>query len=286
MVDLSRALAVRARSAADVVCRPFRRGSRTVHMAPERGIGFGNYLYLLFDAYRRQERGADYRALAHRIMEPWLANIPEASDKFCVRPRDLRFSDRRDPWTLKLSDRFGVDFSREELHSFVSEYLLPLTGGGEPCDDTVLVNVRRGDYYSNPYVRGTYGFDIPAYLQPALEEAAQFGDIGSLTVVSDGIDWCRVRLDGLLRGFSPNITYVPSSESPQENFRRVSSARRLIGTNSSFSYWGGYLSDVLYEDRNHVIMPWFHARLAGGPGAHQLDPHWTVVRDIPGGWDS
>ena len=48
---------------------------------------------------------------------------------------------------------------------------------------------------------------------------------------------------------------------PHEHFRALASARRLIITNSTFSYWGAYVSNVRYGD-NHglVYAPWFHRR--------------------------
>lgn len=58
-------------------------------------------------------------------------------------------------------------------------------------------------------------------------------------------------------------------------------------TNSTFSYWCAYISNVLHRDNYaEVYAPWFHARTIDGGRAYQLDPRWSVITDIPGGWDS
>lgn len=64
-------------------------------------------------------------------------------------------------------------------------------------------------------------------------------------------------------------------------------AWRLIGTNSTFSYWGGYVGDALRGDdqERRVVMPWFHQRTLNDGAADQLDPSWTIITDPPGGWD-
>ena len=74
-------------------------------MAPETGIGFGNLLYLLFDAYRHQQRGRDYRVLAHPWMNDWLSAAPELAG-LSVKPDQVRFADRREQWAFRLAASF------------------------------------------------------------------------------------------------------------------------------------------------------------------------------------
>ncbi len=288
MVDVRRALAVRSQAAGAALLRPLRRGHRTVIWAPGEGLGFGNFLYLWLHAYVRQHHGDDYRVLLPPVMESWTDLLPELRRSLAVTQDEVRFSDRREPWTFDLRGRFGIDFTREELHSFVGQMLVgtPLLNGQGAETDVVTVNVRRGDYYSKPHFRGTYGFDIPAYLDVALGEAtASGGTIGRIRVVSDGLDWCRTKLGGTLRGHADVVEYVPASDSPQDNFRSIATSHRLVGTNSTFSYWGGYVSNVVHGSASQVVMPRFHARLGKDHSAYQLDPAWTIVENVPGGWD-
>lgn len=106
----------------------------------------------------------------------------------------------------------------------------------------------------------------------------------SIHVVSDGIDWCHARL-GWLADYAP-LTFA-DGETPMQNLVTVATARRLVLTNSTFSYWGAYISNVLHRDNHaHVHAPWFHARTIADGRAYQLDPRWTIIENIPGGWDS
>ena len=70
---------------------------------------------------------------------------------------------------------------------------------------------------------------------------------------------------------------------PADHFVALATARRLILTHSTFGYWGAHFSNGLYGD-NHadVIVPWFHDRTMWSGAASQLNPAWTVVKDIPG----
>ncbi|RPF26389.1 alpha-1,2-fucosyltransferase [Georgenia muralis] len=249
-------------------------------------MGFGNFLYLLFDAHRRRSLGDGYRVLRPRAMEPWLTAFP-ALRPLSIDRTEMGRCDRQLGWGFELHNRFGLDFNREQLQAFVRSTLIAGLSGrvGDGEENTVTLNIRRGDYYAVPYFRGTHSMDTPAYIEVALDEAIRTGGRAtSLVVVSDGLDWCRSRLDGLLHSFAPSVLYAEGS--PLENFRTVATARRLIGTNSTFSYWGAYVNDVLHGPTAQVIMPRFHARVGNDHRAYQLDPRWTIIEDIPGGWNS
>jgi hypothetical protein len=148
----------------------------------------------------------------------------------------------------------------------------------------VVVNVRRGDYYDKPHFRGTYSFDIAAYVNLALERMAARGDITEVAFISDGLDWCRLKLDHVARNYSATVSFFPRT--PYDSFRDVANASRIVGTNSSFSYWAGYVSSFLHGNRAHVVMPRFHARHGTVWSAYQVDPTWDIVEDIPGGWNA
>ena len=48
--------------------------------------------------------------------------------------------------------------------------------------------------------------------------------------------------------------------------------------------WGGYLSTWRFGQPEQVVAPWFHIRTDLSGAAWQLDPRWSIVRDIPSGW--
>jgi hypothetical protein len=245
-----------------------RRGDRTVITTPQAGLRLGNWLYLWLRADERSASGCTTRILEAPGMEPWLAVFPGLAELTISRD-DLRFHDRRE-WDHDFRyQRFGIDFTSEGVASFALRYLAPHIG--PDASGTVVVNVRRGDYYQYEGFRDIFAFDLVGYLREALDEV---GPAHRVLVVSDDAEWCRTNLDSLLRMTSESVDYAEPD--PVENFRAVAGARRIIGTNSTFSYWAAYVAGVLHHDPQ-IIMPRFHARLPAGSDAYQLDPRWTAI---------
>ena len=261
-----------------------RRGPRTILFAPRIHMGVGNYFYLWLWGDARQARGLPDRVLRSDTMNTWLQAFP-TMEPLVIARRDVRFRDLR---ALGTYQGFGENFSAPELEGFLQRRVLPSTGllGLDPYEvdpRRVVVNVRRGDYYSNPEFRRRFGFNIVGYLREAFRLAA-WDDISAIHVVSDGLDWCRTNL-AWLDEVAP-LSFATEGDGAMANLREVASARRLVLTNSTFSYWAGYISNVLHGD-NHaeVVAPLFHDRTICDGLAYQLDPRWTAVRCLPNGWD-
>jgi hypothetical protein len=224
-------------------------------------------MYVWLHAYLSTASGRPTVALAAPGMLPWLEAFPELRE-LTVEPDDVRFSDRREWDRNYLYQRFGRDFDAEELRGFVSNVLAPHIT--PDLSGTIVVNVRRGDYYTDFYDK--YAFDQVGYIAAAME---LIGTGHSVTVVSDDPDWCKEHLDEMLKQGSRTVRYDDAD--PLLNFLTLGRASRLIGTNSTFSYWGAYVANVVHPDAT-IIMPRFHGHMPGGTtDAHQLDPRWTVI---------
>ena len=259
------------RTTADVVDR-FRRGDRTVITTPG-GMRFGNWLYLWLAAHQRTAEGRPTLVLEVPGMTPWLERFPALS-ALTIRREDVRFHDRREWKGGAALQRFGTDFTREALQRFVREVLAPGIPTTAPAP--VAVNVRRGDYYAFDGFRAMYGMDIEGFVREAL---AEVGPASGILVVSDDPQWCREHLGGMLRAAAQEVSYA--ERDPVGNFLAIASAPTLIGTNSTFSYWGGYVTDAIHDDAR-VVMPRFHARMDDGWDAYQLDPAWTALEGFDG----
>lgn len=264
----ARHLAWRVERACTLTVESLRRGDRTVITTPTAGIGFGNWLYLWLEAHRRTEAGQVTQVLEASGMDTWLRAFPGLA-RLTIPRGTLRFHDARMGYASMLSPRFGVDFSRDSLNEFIQDALAPRIAPGP--SDSLVVNVRRGDYYSDPYFRRLYGFDQIGYLRAALETV---GRVDRARVVSDDIDWCRRNIQVLLLDYADAVEFVDSD--PLGDFQIVAGAASLIGTNSTFSYWGGYVAGVLNPSAR-AVMPQFHARLPEMEIGPQLDPRWTVI---------
>jgi hypothetical protein len=265
----SRHIAWRVRRAKTTTVNHFRRRDRTIIMTPPRGLRFGNWLYLWLSAHDRSSEWHPVLVLERPEMQPWLDAFP-ALRSLTITADEMKFHDWREWDESSWNQRFDVDFSRSALVSFIEIYLAPniepdLTGA-------LVVNVRRGDYYARPELRVRYGFDQIGYLKAAL---AHFGEPKRILVVSDDPDWCRNTLDRMLRSQAPVVTYEEAD--PLANFVSVAAASRIIGTNSTFTYWAAYIASVLHANTD-IVMPRFHARMAHGrTDAYQLDPRWTAL---------
>jgi len=261
-----RAVVSHGQSAGAATLDLFRRGERTVIMCPPAGLRLGNFLYLWLRAHLRSASGSPTVVRRSRTMAPWLELLPEMGS-LTEADDDIRFRDRREWDNTFLFQRFGTDFTREDLVAFVEDtlapHILPDRSG------TLVVNIRRGDYYTE--FREKYAFDQVGYVREAL---TRFARVERIRVVSDDAEWCRTHLDPIVRAAASHITY--DEPDAWANFVAVAGASRIIGTNSTFSYWAAYVADGIHSDAQ-IVMPRFHARAPHPISAHQLDPRWTAI---------
>lgn len=262
----------------------WRAGGTPVIWGADQKMGLGNFAYLWLAAHVREAEMPGLRVRNLPGMQPWLQEFPLIAERFSLPPERIS---RRTHRIEGFFQGFGEEYTAQQLEEFIRRYLLPaelLRGAARDDPGEVVVNVRRGDYYSVPAFRGNYSFDISAYVEEALRLQAGFAPISRITVVSDGIDWCRLKLSWM-EDRAP-VTYRDGL-GPAESLREVAGSRRLILANSTFSYWAAHISGALHGDTHReIVAPWFHERSVLGGRAYQHDPRWTVVQSIPGGWDA
>lgn len=256
-------------------------------------MGFGNVLYLVLEAWIERQHGAKRRVLETNGMQRWLKTFPAMRDTgLTVSKDEVNFFAVRDkPW---LTNRGNEEYTTPELEQFIREMFLTadLFRQAEPgrrgldSPESLTINVRRGDYYSVPEFEKLFGFDQLEYLKLAVAGSlAAAPSTRRIYVVSDGIDWCKEHL-AWLSELVDVVDYASPDDSPQDNMLDVATSRRLIMTNSTFTYWCGYISNVIYGD-NHadIWAPRFFARFGDDSSSKQLDARWSIVEDLPGGWD-
>lgn len=250
-------------------------GNRMVLWTMDHGLGLGNHLYLWLHAHIEQSQGRDYRVLATEAQRQWLERFPSL-EGLSVEPGAVQLKDKRE-WdvTPRLYQRFGTDYTRDQLHAFIRAHLTPHLP--DQLEELLVINVRRGDYYTA--YREKYGMNLAGYLDKALTVIDGAAERLPVLFVSDDPAWCQENLGDRFGA----VTYA--AHDPWENFVAVTTASHLVGTNSTFSYWSGYIGDVIGAGgARRVVMPWFHARTVDGGAAFQLDPEWTIIKDPAGGW--
>lgn len=263
-----------------------RRREPRVLWTPE-GIGVGNFAYFWLQAYVRIQCGEPCRVRLTPAMAVWREWFPRVFSELVIADSDISFFNPRD--RISYFQSYGSEFTASQLGSFIDRFLLSPAPFAQLVDkyrtEGVTINVRRGDYYSVPLYRGRYSFDVVEYLRAAIERASESAPVNSIRVVSDDPDWCRAKL-GWLADVAP-LTMPQAGTPVADQLAMLAGSRRLILTNSTFSYWGGYLATQVPDGAagDQVFAPWFHSRQSHGGAAYQLDPRWSVIDSIPGGWD-
>ena len=249
----------------------------------------GNFLYDWMHACDQRREGADVVCLRTPAMDRWLPVFGDRATELLVEPGDVRLTDRREKG---LHNEFGPHFDEHLLARFAEGFLEPsgvldidrVPESLRVSDRDVVVNVRRGDYVTNEPNWRNYGFDVDDYLRVALARSVEVGGpIQRILVVSDGIAWCQQHLTWL-EDHCQVLDFEDSGQPPEVHLAVLANAPRLILANSTFSYWGGYVSAWRFRDPAQVVAPWFHIRTDLDGAAWQLDPRWSIVRDIPTNW--
>ena len=212
-----------------------------------------------------------------------LAMFPAYYRAVGMGEQDVRRVDRRvRPWVDAPAPQRWFD--PPHLGDFIREALLPGSPvASRPADlheGDLVVNVRRGDYFSVPEFRAMFGMDTRAYTTTAVARALEAEPgVRRLVVVSDDADWCRAHLVEDLQAFGP--VHVRAG-GVVDDLSALVHAPNLVVPNSTFSFWGGYIGDELRPGRV-VVAPRFFRRDAESWRAH-LKPTWNVIETIPGGW--
>ena len=115
----------------------------------------------------------------------------------------------------------------------------------------VSIHFRRGDYLTNPAAAGHHGVLSPEYFRAAMTEMASRVSNPHYFVFSDEPDWAETQMSG------ENYTIVRGDgKTDAEDLMLIAACRHHIISNSSFSWWGAWLSD---NEEKVVIAPkrWF-----------------------------
>ena len=141
----------------------------------------------------------------------------------------------------------------------------------EQAPAAVSVHVRRGDYASNPVTNQYHGMCSLAYYQDAVSKLGSVGVRPQLFVFSDDIPWAEANLS-----FDCPVTFVRHNppDADHEDLRLMSRCRHHIIANSSFSWWGAWLSA---DPDKIVIAPrqWFNG--AGHDTRDLLPESWVQL---------
>lgn len=129
-----------------------------------------------------------------------------------------------------------------------------------PKKNTLAIHVRRTDYLGLSAHHTNLSTD---YYSKALDAV---GDFSEAIVFSDDIEWCKTVPE--FKGLTFSI------DSPYNDLKLMTRCEKHIIANSSFSWWGAYLSDS-----DTVIAPknWFGPALSQHDTSGYYLPDWITI---------
>ena len=125
----------------------------------------------------------------------------------------------------------NIDFYYQDIKFFekYQDEIKVLFGQGIVPINQVAIHIRRGDYVNNPFYVDLMETD---YYERAM---AMFPD-DEFLVFSDDIEWCKNKRTFSNCEFAENNTEI-------EDLNLMAGCKGVIMANSSFSWWGAFLSN-------------------------------------------
>lgn len=258
-----------------------RPGARTVQ-GSSAALRGGNNLYLWQWAHLERRVGRRAAVLRSTTMPDWIEEFPLLGD-LTIDEKEISRLDRR-----RFATRFYFDhdFNRAQNRDFCGALVESSDSfrarrsrvRAQITRETLVVNVRRGDYYEVPEFYARFGLDIRNHIADAVELARQAGrPADDVLVVSDDVDWCHRELTPVLG----DIRTLEGRFSPFDDLAALSAATTMVLANSTFSYWGSHLASAF--DHEHLAIAPSHHEIApdGSLIAPMFDPSWPRTEYSP-----
>ena len=232
-------------------------------------LRLGNLLYFYLHCHKMKLQNKEVYILHTETMDYWLKYFPNLKD-FVLHSDDFKFYDNLDYFSSYYQN-FGIDFNINELTDFINQYILTESFFKNfAADHRTVINIRRGDFYSSEK-KSPSEFDQIQYVKRIFKNHPELLTL-PVFVISDDISWCQKELYFLEK--VSHLHFLPDNK-PIDDFIAISTAKNLIVTNSTFSYWGGYISKVINKE-NLVIAPNFGATFYKDSIAIQLHSDWKI----------
>ncbi|GAG52969.1 unnamed protein product, partial [marine sediment metagenome] len=112
--------------------------------------------------------------------------------------------------------------------------------------NSVAIHIRRKDYLTNPKTKKYHGFCSLQYYQKAIQEIRNRINSPRFFIFSDDISWAKENLE------VKNAVYVDNNPPGKgyEDIRLMKNCKHFITANSSFSWWGAWLS----ENKEKIVL--------------------------------
>jgi hypothetical protein len=167
------------------------------------------------------------------------------------------------------SPKYFSDFSTEIREIFTLSSIsksLSLLVESIDFQETVAIHVRRGDYVGK---ENFHGLSTEMYFRKAIDLVNGNGSSKRIVVFTEDYLTAKAMFPEAWKIITPEILNLPS-----ENLALMSKFAHFIGSNSSFSWWGAFLSE---KRQGFTIFPrpWFSN--TGFNDRDLLMPEWITL---------
>lgn len=143
--------------------------------------------------------------------------------------------------------------------------------------NTVAIHIRRGDYLTKPDCHPVQTID---YYKMAVNKLQEdhflYKEKINIVVFSDDIEWCKQNINAKDQLFS--VHYV-SGNSDIVDLYLMAQCNHHIIANSSFSWWGAWLAQNMFDQKGITIAPseWFGPSLSHYNTQDLLPENWIKI---------
>ncbi len=133
-------------------------------------------------------------------------------------------------------------------------------------ENSISIHVRRGDYLNSNFISlasTNYYMNALSFIE-GMESAISF----KLYIISDDIEWCKKNLKYLSEY---NHEYITGNQD-YEDMYLMTKCKYVIIANSTFSWWGGYLSSA-----KRVIAPKYITKNQKEETQYLYPNNWIVI---------
>ncbi len=248
-----------------------------------KGARFGNLLYFFLRAFIYKQQGKEFKILYTKHMDELLALFPMLKE-FVLSDYEINFFQIKDD-SNNYYQKFGDDFTLNELNNFIKIYLLPSPILSENIknvnkyDNSITLNIRRGDFYEKGNT-SLYGYDQIGFIKHVFSSYLETKKYDTIIVVSDDMQWCKSNFD-FLNQYTNKVIYPIFINNPIiESFSWLTQANQLVLSNSTFSFWGAYISNYINQSTQKTYCPIFGSRRISNTDLYQFNPNWKMIKDF------
>ena len=256
--------------------------SVVVYITPK-GARWGNLLYFFLRASIYKERGEIIYILYTKHMDELLCLFPLLS-QFVIYEKEVKFYHYKDN-SNNYYQVFNQDFTKKDLFFFIEKYLANSSVFSSfytnipSQNNTITLNIRRGDFYEKDNYK-IYGYDQINFIKHIFNNYLMNKSFQKINIISDDMQWCKENFK-FLEKYSDEIVFpIFNTNKVIESFCWLTKSESLILSNSTFSFWGAYISNYLQNSENMIYCPIFGSRRIENTDLYQYNPNWSMIRDF------